>query len=457
MDHIEVAHAANINIDAADVSHRAAGGLHRGLDILAHLLGLGFDIAYTDDTAVGTLGRHPGNECQSAAGLGYDRLREMPAWPTDATGYDLLSCHDAFPLSLHGLVHCAPDHGACNLGAAMRFAAYLAFLFLLIPSSMAAPHITDPWPDLDQLGYIIPQPVTFQSSSPFTPAEAARGVGAPASVPAQLYLPPHATPDRGTPAVVLLHGAAGLVQERGAAYGAQLAAMGVAALVVDTFGARRHLASSFIGRVIHITETMFVADAYAALRYLASRPEIDARHVVLAGFSWGGMATTYALYAQLADAMAPPGLRFAGHIAFYAPCIARFANSRTTGAPLLMLYGTADELIRPDRCAEIAADLRAGGSTVTVTAYPGAVHQWDGRLHRRLIGRNLSGCRFRVARDGTVRDARTWLPMTGPLLRGAILALCVSRRPYPIGRDDSVRVQSNRDVGRFLQGVFAAE
>ena len=38
-------------------------------------------------------------------------------------------------------------------------------------------------------------------------------------------------------------------------------------------------------------------------------------------------------------------LRFAGPVAFYGPCIARFADSRTTGAPLLMVYGEKDELI----------------------------------------------------------------------------------------------------------------
>jgi len=334
-----------------------------------------------------------------------------------------------------------------------RLAVFLLSVVLLICPAMAAPHITDPWPDPASVADITPQTISFPSESPFTPADIARDPP-PASVPAQLYLPPHARPDHSTPAVVLLHGAAGLVYQRGNVYGPQLAAMGVAVLVVDTFGARRNLAETFIGRVINITETMFVADAYAALRYLASRPEIDAHHVALAGFSWGGMATTYALYAQLADALAPPGLRFVGHVAFYAPCIARFASSRTTGAPLLMLYGADDELIRPNRCAQIADDLRTGGSSVQVIAYPGAVHQWDGAMQRRMIGRNISACRFNVARDGTVRDARSWLPMIGPYTRGAILALCASARPYPIGRDDAVRALSNRDFGRFLQRVL---
>ncbi|MCL2428156.1 MAG: dienelactone hydrolase family protein, partial [Alphaproteobacteria bacterium] len=228
----------------------------------------------------------------------------------------------------------------------------------------------------------------------------------------------------------------------------------------------RDLATSFIGRVLSITETMFVADAYGGLRYLAGRPEIDARRVVLAGFSYGGMAATYAIYAQMADALAgtqstsrlgpaPPGLRFAGHVAYYAPCIARFRNSRTTGAPLLMLYGGQDELMRSSRCEEIAGDIRNGGSDVTIIVYPTAVHQWDGGRPRGLIGRQLADCRFVVEPDGRVRDARTALPMSGPFLRKIILGLCTGSRPYPIGRDDAVRAQSNRDFGRFLARVLS--
>jgi dienelactone hydrolase len=251
----------------------------------------------------------------------------------------------------------------------------------------------------------------------------------------------------------MLHGSAGMIADR-AKYGPQLAAMGIAVLLVETYDSRRDLATTFIQRVLHITETMFVADAYAALAYLAHRPEIDAGRVVLAGFSYGGMAAEYAIYAQMADALAPKGPRFAGHVAYYAPCIARFADSRTTGAPLLMLYGADDELIRPERCEQVANDMRAGGSEVTIISYPGAVHQWDGGMPRGLIGRQLAGCRFRVARDGSVRDQNTMLPMNGPFLRKLILGLCTGSRPYPIGRDDAVRARSNRDFGAFLTRVL---
>lgn len=329
----------------------------------------------------------------------------------------------------------------------------VALLFLSLVTPAMSFQIADPWPDPEAVQGIRQESVTFQSSDPFVPADIGRA--RPRPVKGLLFLPPGAAPDHRTPAVIMLHGSAGLIYDR-AKYGPQLASMGIAVLLIETYDSRPDLGTSFIARVLNITETMFVADAYAGLHYLASRPEFDPHHVALAGFSYGGMAAEYGMYAQIADALSPHGPRFAGHVAFYAPCIARFADNRTTGAPLLMLYGAEDELIRPDRCAQVANDLRSGGSQVEIISYPGTVHQWDGGMQRRLIGRQLAGCRFRVARDGTVRDLNTRLPMSGPFTRKVILGLCTGKRPYPIGRDDVVRAQSNRDFGAFLCRIFSA-
>lgn len=346
-------------------------------------------------------------------------------------------------------------HRALHHALAVFVRQTLLISLLLLPVGPAmAFHITDPWPDAEGVHGIAAQTVTFGSSDPFIPKEIGRA--AKRMVGGMLFLPQHAPHDHSVPAVVMLHGSAGMIHDR-AKYGPQLASMGIAVLLVDTYASREDLATSFIDRVIHITETMFVADSYAALHYLANRPEIDPHRVVLTGFSYGGMATEYAMYDQMARALSPDGLRFAGHVAYYAPCIARFADSRTTGAPLLMLYGADDELIRPDRCEQVANDLRSGGSEVTIISYPGAVHQWDGGMQRRLIGRQLAGCRFRVERDGAVRDQNTLLPMSSPFLRKVILGLCTGSRPYPIGRDDAVRAKSNRDFGAFLTRVFMAK
>ena len=44
--------------------------------------------------------------------------------------------------------------------------------------------------------------------------------------------------------------------------------------------------------------------------------------------------------------------------------------------------------------------------------------------------------------------------MSNQVTRELMLSMCVSDKPYPIGRDDAVRQQSNRDFGRFLARVL---
>lgn len=320
--------------------------------------------------------------------------------------------------------------------------------------------LTGAWPNGSAIEKIEGQEVTFPSASPFSPADFADLAAAPkATARATLFLPPGRPKPGSLPAVIMLHGSGGVLWAREMTYGRQFAALGIAALVVDAFAARRDLGAGFVDRLLNITESMMIADAYAGLHYLAERhPAVDPSRVALVGFSYGAMASMYAMNARVAAQLGrgrkSAGLRFAGHVAFYGPCIARFSDPRTTGAPLLYLYGTADILIDRARCQDFAADLEKGGSAVEIVGYKDAPHQWDDGWGRRLIGRTMHGCRLWVERDGTVRDLNTLLPMSTPFLRKIILGLCASGPPYPIGADEAVRTQSNRDMGRFLARLF---
>lgn len=326
----------------------------------------------------------------------------------------------------------------------------LSLTVLTLMTPPAAAQLADVWPAATGTRGVA---VSFPSSSPFSLQEAGRTGMPPATATGTLFLPEDRT--RPVPAVILLHGAGGVLGAREMTYGAQYAAMGVAALVIDVFGARRDRATGFVNRLIEITEAMALADAYAGLAYLAKRGDIDPARVALIGFSYGGMATTYAAHAQVAEAFAQDGHRFAAHVAYYAPCIARFADVRSTGAPILFVSGGRDAVVDPNRCAEVDGDLQAGGSVVRRIAYPNGAHQWDGFFAgERMIGRNLAPCRFQVMPNGGVVDLRTGLPMANRWLRGAVLALCVGREGYLIGRNDDVRARSNRDVAAFLNPLL---
>ncbi|MDH3737633.1 MAG: dienelactone hydrolase family protein [Alphaproteobacteria bacterium] len=314
------------------------------------------------------------------------------------------------------------------------------------------------WPDPATISGARGELVSYPSHSPFTLREVGRGETEDPGTPARaaLFVPQRATAAKPVPAVVLLHGAAGVLNAREITYAGQFAEMGVAALVVDAFGARRDRGTGFVQRLLEVTETMVLADAYAGLRFLDSMPEIDGRRVALIGFSYGGIAATLGAFEQTAETLSPNGPRFAAHVSYYGPCIARFDDHRATGAPVLMLAGSEDAIVNSARCNKLLDDLRAGGAETEFVIYQGAFHQWDGSFRGpRIIGRNLADCRFKVGRDGVVRDSFTFLHMTGPLSRRLILAACVDSEGYLIGRDDGVRAKSNRAVGQFLTRAFA--
>ncbi len=313
------------------------------------------------------------------------------------------------------------------------------------------------WPDHTAISASQGERVTYPSHSPFTLWEVGKSaeLDPPTDARATLFLPDSASAEAPVPAVVLLHGAAGVLSARELTYGAQFAEMGVAALVVDAFGARRDKASGFIDRLLNITETMLIADAYAGLRYLDSLAEVDGERVAMMGFSYGGLSTMLAAFEQTAATLSPEGLRFAAHISFYGPCLARFDNTRATGAPVLLLAGSEDAIVDPARCREVVDDLRAGGAEAEFVIYEDAYHQWDGRFAGpRMIGRNLAPCEFNVNHAGVARDTFTFLPMSGPFLRKVILGACVESEGYLIGRNDEVRARSNSAVGEFLMRAF---
>ncbi|MFC3225863.1 dienelactone hydrolase family protein [Marinibaculum pumilum] len=333
----------------------------------------------------------------------------------------------------------------------------LGFALAVVPAipDAAALDLPERWPAV-QGSRAQGQEVRFATASPFSLAEVAAKAAPDDEALGYFFLPDGASADAPVPAVVMLHGAGGIQGAREMTYGAQFADMGIAALVIDVFGARRDIATGFVNRLINITESAMVTDAYAALDWLDAQPEVDADRVVLIGFSYGAMSTVFAAYDQVADLFAGPGdPRFAGHIAFYGPCIARFRDARTTGAPVLFLSGGRDAIVDQDRCSEIQDDLRRGGSRVENIVYPEGMHQWDGHFGSpRMIGRNLAPCRLEVAPDFSVTDLRSTLPMANTFFRKVILGLCAGSEGYMIGRDDAVRSRSNQEIGRFLEEVL---
>jgi len=197
--------------------------------------------------------------------------------------------------------------------------------------------------------------------------------GRPSAAEGHLLLPAGTGP---FPAVVILHGAGGPgPQDR--QYAELLAAEGYAALTVDSFGTRG--VAKTVDDQLLVSDLTMMADAYAALELLAADPRIDADRIGLLGFSKGGTVALYAANERLAAALSPGGRRFAAHAAYYPWCGLHLYRPRTTGRPILLQIGSADEITRASLCEALAAELAAEdpGVALELVVYPGADHAFD--------------------------------------------------------------------------------
>jgi dienelactone hydrolase len=128
--------------------------------------------------------------------------------------------------------------------------------------------------------------ITFQSStySDFQQVLAREAAAGTPTIRASLSFPEQAK-DR-YPAVVVVHTIAGYREANEGYVAAVLRKSGFATLTYDSFAARGTTGAAMSGSPGYLAAG--VADAFAALRRLASEPKIDGDRVAILGFSYGG-------------------------------------------------------------------------------------------------------------------------------------------------------------------------
>ncbi len=207
--------------------------------------------------------------------------------------------------------------------------------------------------------------VTFESASQ---RRVAGGVLSPGDrIEGDLARPDGAGP---FPAVVVLHGCAGMHDTTKQRLVAELVAWGYVALLVDSYTTRRidhacqanGLATFFKRRT----------DAYGALLFLAGESFVDPRRVAVVGFSAGAWVTLFATEPGAFELFDPPGnLRFRAAAAFYPPCE---EASRRPVIPTLIFIGAVDDWTPAADCANKVASWGNDGPPVELVVYPGAYH-----------------------------------------------------------------------------------
>ena len=146
------------------------------------------------------------------------------------------------------------------------------------------------------------------------------------------------------------------------------------------------------------------ADAYAGLRYLQTRHEIDPAKIGLIGWSQGGGVALLAISSKSPiwrDTPLQHGFNSA--IGFYParcndaqqskPFTQVEPNTWSPISPLLILQGGKDDLTRAPSCQRFADAAAKRGNPVKIKVYPDAVHAFDApnlKLQRRER-RNMGG------------------------------------------------------------------
>lgn len=294
----------------------------------------------------------------------------------------------------------------------------------------------------------VPAAVELRTFPSFTVADAdllaGRGAhGKAVTLAGELNLPLSA--DGKVPAVVLLHGSAGVLPYV-TEWRDELAAIGVASFIVDSFSPRG--IAGTIPDQDRLPRLNAVMDAYAALDLLSKHPAIDARRIVVMGFSRGADAALYSALRRLRDWYAPPGIAFAAHIAFYPNCGTRYRHDTdVSDVPILMFHGTADDYAPAAPCRSYAERLVKAGRDVRRFEYAGAGHvfMWKDLEPDSALptGQTTRDCDLMERDDGVVVNARTGQPFDH---RDA----CVQRGAH-VGYDAAAAQAAHSEVRALIE------
>lgn len=208
--------------------------------------------------------------------------------------------------------------------------------------------------------------------------------GTPTLLTGFLYRPKGSGP---FPAVVAMHGCNGLVAQDGSvfelygAWGEILSRDGYIVLLPDSHGSRGHgdLCPTPPGTRPVEASRERPRDAYGALAYLRSLPDVRADRIAVFGQSAGAVAMFWTIAEGARPNALSPQQDFRAAVAFYPGCQPFLAREPRWAPrqPLLVLMGEADNFTPPAPCKELLSRSVASGASVQMHFYPDAYHAFD--------------------------------------------------------------------------------
>jgi dienelactone hydrolase len=170
------------------------------------------------------------------------------------------------------------------------------------------------------------------------------------------------------PAVIVLHGCAGMHDTTKQRLVDELVRWGYVILFVDSFATRgidhACISSTFA------TGLKRKADAYGALVFLASQTFVDPQCVAVVGFSQGGWITLSVAGSNSFELFVRPrNLRFLAAVAFYPRC-----RAARPEIPTVIFVGALDDWTPAAECSDRIAIWGNDGPPIELVVYPGAYH-----------------------------------------------------------------------------------
>ncbi|MBV8535115.1 MAG: dienelactone hydrolase family protein [Alphaproteobacteria bacterium] len=250
-------------------------------------------------------------------------------------------------------------------------------------------------------------------------------------IPATLRTPDGSGP---FPAVVIMHDCSGLSSRSSGAPGRwanELVPQGYVVLIPDSFtprGMPAGVCTEPPDRSRVADGEVRAADAYGALAYLRSLPDVDGRHIGIMGGSHGGWTVMSAMYEPVLPTNPLTAVKqdgFAAAIALYPSCsgpygawatgrvgrtgpIVTYAGVYKPIAPVLILIGEKDDWTPAEPCKHLAEAAQQSGYPVSMKVYPGAFHSFDSFAAVRFDPRRTNANSLSGHGATTGGDATAW-------------------------------------------------
>ena len=240
--------------------------------------------------------------------------------------------------------------------------------------------------------------VTFhtQAQTPLNIPSLDAPQGQPVQLPSFWFPSTQVAPGAKAPAMVLLHGCAGIYTSRDRQlvvrmreYAAKLNEWGIHVLVTDSLtprGEKELCTQREAGRKVNQAQRR--RDALGALQWLAQQPGVDAQRLGIMGWSNGGstvLAASNAIHPEVIAAPIKPSLA----VLYYPGCLDDLRAGYRPVAPALMQVGEADDWTPAEHCKNLASRFQdPARAQITLVAYEGAHHGFDGPgpvVHRKDV------------------------------------------------------------------------